>query len=905
MKRVKTQTKLYTSDNHKLENMIIKTMDKISNIVGATLGPSGKNILIESEVIGIPNKNTKDGVSVFRALGASDPYEHLIIEQTRDAAVKTVNEAGDGPQPLWSKILTPNGFIEMRDIKEGMEICGTNGTVQKVVGVYPKGTKEIVKVKLSDEREVECCPDHLWEVVVNDKRRTVTTAQMMQDFVKTDDQGNNRFKYYIPSTKVDFGRNDELPLDPYLLGVLLGDGSLGDNGSIELSLGYAKKHILDKLKLPVGASLNVQKVESKNSYRVKIKGIRHIVDMLGLANTNSFSKFIPETYLFSSIENREKLLQGLIDTDGHVNSRDLFEFSTVSDQLVKDFLTLTRSLGKATYYKLHTRENDLDSYSDNSVHRVYELKGYKNGFKVVNIEKTGVFTEMQCIKVSNPDSLYITDDFVVTHNTTTATVLSAALTKNIFQFCKANPKTSPQKAVRIINKLLKEQLLPSIKANSIKITSKNRDLLEKVATISANGDKEMAESVMEAFEVTGFGSSSHVTIQELSGPSKYEVQLIEGFPVAMGYEESIGKFHPAFINDQGNQKCTLEKPLFILFDGKITDIVQVQDIFSKIGEEYVNGNSDFRNVVVVAHGFSDQVLTNLAYNFPNPNTINIVPLTTPINQIVNSQLGFLQDLSAFTGAKIFGMTEPLEQAVPADLGMNMENIEIYRFRTTITGDSDPTNIEIRVSELKAQSKQAESKIEKQILEERIGKLTSGIAQLKVYGSSMGELKEKVDRAEDAVCAVRAAITHGCLPGGCRMLYNLALDLVNSENPIHTEIVVPSLMQPLYKLLDNAGYSDEEVQHIMTKMAEDRNIVYDIENQEFGDAIKMGVLDATLAVEQALSNAVSISSVMGTLGGIIVSPRDNQLELQHHSDEENFQRTVDNAHNLRNEANERP
>jgi chaperonin GroEL len=585
MKKVKSQSKIYTSDPAKLQKIITNTVDKIASIVGCSLGPMGKVVLLESEVAGIPNKITKDGVSIFRSLGSSDAIEHVVIETMRDAAVRTVNEAGDG--------------------------------------------------------------------------------------------------------------------------------------------------------------------------------------------------------------------------------------------------------------------------------------------------------------------------------TTSATVISSALTKNIFQFCKNNPKMSPQKTTRIIGQLLNEQLIPSIKKASIKITNKNKSLLESVATISANGDKEMAKSVIKAFEMTGFGESSHVTIQELSGPSGYDVNLIEGYPISMGYEESIGKFHPAFINDQANQKCSLDKPLFVLFDGKITDIIQIQGILSKIGEEYTSGNSDFKNVVIVAHGFSDQVLTNLAWNFPNPNTINVVPLTTPMNQIVNSQLAFLQDISAFTGAKIFGMTEPLDEAIPSHLGSNMEKMEIYRFRSTIAGDSDSTNIELRVSELKSQSKQAQSKIEKQILEERIGKLSNGIAQLKIFGSSMGELKEKVDRAEDAVCAVRAAITHGCLPGGCRVLYNMALDLSESDNKVYTEVVVPSLMQPLFTLLNNAGYNEEEIQSVMVNMAQDRESVYDIENAQYGDPIKLGLLDATLAVEQALSNAVSIASVLGTLGGIVVSPRDSKLELQHHADEENFQRTLDNAENIRNEANLRP
>ena len=585
IKKVKTPAKIYNSNLERLEKIIIETIDDITAIVGSSLGPGGRNIIIESDLPGIPNKNTKDGVTIFRALGAENAYKHLIIEQTRDVAIKTVNEAGDG--------------------------------------------------------------------------------------------------------------------------------------------------------------------------------------------------------------------------------------------------------------------------------------------------------------------------------TTTATIIAGALIKNLFTFCKNNPKYSPQKITRIINEILNKEMIPFIQNNSISINTKNKKLLEKVATISANGDKDMARTVIEAFEVVGYGESSHVTIQELSGPSGYSVEKIEGFPIEKGYEESIGKFHAAFINDQIHQKCTLEKPLYILFDGQITDMVQIHGILTKIGEEYVNGNSDFKNVVIIAHKFGDQVLTSLSFNFNNPNSINVVPLVTPMNQIINSQLNFLLDVSAFTGAKIFDMNNSLEDAMPNDLGQNMEKIEIYRFRSTLVGQPDALNIEVRAGELQGQIEQSESKIEKQILEERLGKLTNGIARLKIFGSSNGELKEKADRAEDAVCSVRAAIKYGCLPGGCRTLINLALSLNSDKHQeIIEQIIIPSLFSPFYKLLDNAGYNDSEIENIIQKMVKDPNTVYDVENAKFGDPKKMGILDASLAVEQALKNAVSISSVMGTLGGMIAFPRDNQLENQYSHDEYDFQRTVNNAGGFKNEANER-
>ena len=137
--------------------------------------------------------------------------------------------------------------------------------------------------------------------------------------------------------------------------------------------------------------------------------------------------------------------------------------------------------------------------------------------------------------------------------------------------------------------------------------------------------------------------------------------------------------------------------------------------------------------------------------------------------------------------------------------------------------------------------------------------------------------------------------------------NLALLLKENSKPnsVEEEVLFPSLCAPFYRLLDNAGYDDNEIEGIMLKMIEDRNKVYDVENAQFGDPKKLGIFDATLAVEQALKNAVSIASVMGTLGGIVAFPRDNVLELQEHKEQMNFQRNLDHAGNIRNEADERP
>lgn len=495
--------------------------------------------------------------------------------------------------------------------------------------------------------------------------------------------------------------------------------------------------------------------------------------------------------------------------------------------------------------------------------------------------------------------------------TTSATILATSLTKNLLAFCEKEERMSPQKAVRIVNKLAKNHMIPFIKRNAIKIDVDNKDLLYKVARISANGDDEMAAAVIDAFEQTGMSESSHVTIQELSGPGGYNVSLVEGFPVQMGYEESAGKFHTAFINDQGNLRTVLDNPFFILYDGQITDLVQFEGILENFYAMYQAGNLISPNIVFVAHGFSESVTTTLAFNFPSPNSLNVVPLVTPMDQMKNSKYNFLLDMAAFTGATVFGMnrnirdvfeTDPENGAVFLNMrhfGANMERVEMYRFKSTIVGKPDEMDIEARVEQLQSQLDNPESQWAAEILKERIGKLTSGIAKLEVMAGSSGELKEKHDRVEDAVCAVRAAITDGALPGGCRILTNMAMELFTldglseDEKKIAKEVVAPTLMAPLHKLLENAGYDETETNAVITKLMDNPDMVFDLENDKFGTAEDMGVFDAAKAVEEAVKNAISIASVMGVLGSIIVFPRDEDLERAEASSEMEFRRNIDN------------
>lgn len=487
--------------------------------------------------------------------------------------------------------------------------------------------------------------------------------------------------------------------------------------------------------------------------------------------------------------------------------------------------------------------------------------------------------------------------------TTTTCVLSYEFIKNIFDFCDKNPKESPQKVVRRMKNVVQKLLLPYIANRSIKVTEENKDLLRAVATISANGELELADAVIECFETVGFGDQSHVTIREVPGPFAYKVEHIDGFPISVGYEETSGRYHTSFINDVGGQRCYLEKPKFILYDGTINDLVQFSPLFNAIDEMHTKGDKEFHNIVLVANGFNEQVISTLSFNFEQQGTLKIIPIRSPMTQFINCQTHFLGDLAAVTGAKIFGLKNQINDAMPSDLGSNMTAFECYRFRSTVIGASDPVNVEVRCDDIRKMATRAESQAEKTWFEERSATISSGIAKLTVSGGNASEIRERCDRAEDAVCAVRAAISAGVLPGGTRIMLDMALLLAQEleDGDPAKEIMMPSFISLTKRLLENAGYNEEQTKTVIEKLAEDPELIYDVEAQEYGRFMDLGVFDATKAISESLSNALALGGILGTLGGIVAFPRDNEFEREEAKKDAEFKRACENPNAFDNPA----
>jgi chaperonin GroEL len=474
-------------------------------------------------------------------------------------------------------------------------------------------------------------------------------------------------------------------------------------------------------------------------------------------------------------------------------------------------------------------------------------------------------------------------------STTSSAILAESLIRLGFEYIEKNPQLSVQKIMREMEKTYKDMIIPFIQASSVKINDANsNDLLKKVAMIATNSDDEMSDAVMEAFDLVGH--NGNITIDEVSGTQGFKVEKIEGLPISRGLEDSCGRFLEEFINDKGNYRTVLEKPRFILYHGKLNDISPLLPILNKIVDETglmdPSGNqksSTSPNIVVVAHHFSETVLAFMANNFKNPGTLNIFPLKTPMTQQTNSQYHFLVDLQAFTGAELFSPEmNPLENAEIEHLGIpTMNFFECYRYRSLILGEPDEMLVLTRVEDLLQQSKQAESSLDQELLNERSALLTGGVARVKVLGSSESELKEKKHRVEDAVMAIKGAIKDGVLPGCAKTLLTLAYGI--SKNPNTSDsvkaIMCKAFAEPFNRILTNGGAHKEEISDIYNRMMSSDSFfhTYDALNHRFGDAIELGVIDSALAISVSIKNSLSVAKMLMGLSGIIVFQRDFAIE----------------------------
>jgi hypothetical protein len=334
-------------------------------------------------------------------------------------------------QPNTEPVLTPSGWKLMGDIKVGDLVMTPSGKPTKVLEVYPQGEREVFEVVLHDNRRTRCSEDHLWRIKTSRGDRVVPTSFFLnKKLIRNAGKENSYYAYHLPEIEpLDF-EEKELPVDPYVLGVLLGDGCLtGSNTAISTG----DYEIVEELqnRLP---SANIRKQKNDFGYSIAYglpkNPLKEKLRELGVC-TYSYSKFVPKDYLYSSISQRLELLRGLMDTDGTSSPCGTVRFNTSSPQLRDDVLFLFRSLGcRARWYQpkpagwakrphyVVSAVCDLDVFKlDRKLKNI--KKGRKYGYKKIGIREVrslGYTEEQTCILVEDPEHLYITKDFIPTHN---------------------------------------------------------------------------------------------------------------------------------------------------------------------------------------------------------------------------------------------------------------------------------------------------------------------------------------------------------------------------------------------------------------------------------------------------------------------------------------------------------
>lgn len=393
-------------------------------------------------------------------IGLVDALQGMIDDKYDILCISLIPGAGKAGK-MSSKVLTPSGFIEMRDVKVGTKVVAGDGEKASVIGVYPQGKRRIYRITMNDGGFTEVSDNHLWEVqnrcdrqfetrTGNHRTRIIKTEDMLKDFIIEKDGRKNYSIDYVPEIKAF--EEKKFYIHPYLLGCLLGDGGLSTK---TICFTKKDKEIVEKINSLIGGYEFVLKRGSDKDYYLRSKDaakkpnlLKEELNRLGLLGTKSATKFIPKEYLYSSHEQRLWLLRGLLDTDGYAEYKGI-EYSTASQKLAENVTELVRSLGgyaSLTKRKSGYRDKDgnsvscLDNYRitilfsanhDNPFWLERKAKIYNPKRKVwkryiKNIEYVGE-EECQCIMIDNPCHLYITDDYIITHNTTIEKFFNAAV----------------------------------------------------------------------------------------------------------------------------------------------------------------------------------------------------------------------------------------------------------------------------------------------------------------------------------------------------------------------------------------------------------------------------------------------------------------------------------------------
>lgn len=434
--------------------------------------------------------------------------------------------------------------------------------------------------------------------------------------------------------------------------------------------------------------------------------------------------------------------------------------------------------------------------------------------------------------------------------TTTATVLAECI---IREGCKAVAAgMNPLDVKRGID------MAVSAVVEDVKSRSKNVQSSEEIAqvgTISANGDTTIGEYISKAMEKVG--NDGVITVEDAKG-LETELDVVEGMQFDRGY------LSPYFVTNPEKMNCEFDSPYILLYDKKISNLQPMISILEAVVQSG-------RALVIIAEDIEGEALATLVVNRIRGG-LKVCAVKAP--GFGDRRKAMLQDIATLTGG----------QVISDELGMKIENVtldmlgvakrvEITKDDTTIIdGAGDKETIKGRAAQIRQEISQTTSDYDREKLQERLGKLSGGVAVIKVGGASEVEVKERKDRIDDALHATRAAVREGIVAGGgAALLYaTKALDGVkagNQDQNVGIDIIRKALQAPLRQIAENAGVDGAVIAGKLLE-SKDYNYGYDARIGEFTDMIKSGIVDPTEVVRTALQDAASVGGLLITTEAMV-------------------------------------
>jgi len=442
--------------------------------------------------------------------------------------------------------------------------------------------------------------------------------------------------------------------------------------------------------------------------------------------------------------------------------------------------------------------------------------------------------------------------------TTTATVLAQAIFREGLKSVAAgfNPmdlKRGIDKATGAVIEELKKLSQPC----------KDDKSIAQVGTISANADEEIGKIIAEA--MSKVGKEGVITVEEGSGLAN-ELDVVEGMQFDRGYLSLY------FINDQATQSANLENPVILIHDKKISNIRELLPLLEGVAKSG-------RPLLIIAEDIEGEALATLVVNNIR-GIVKVAAVKAP--GFGDRRKAMLQDIAILTGGQVISeeVGLSLEKATMNDLG-EAKKVQVSKENTTIIdGAGKKSDIKGRIDQINKEIEESTSDYDREKLQERVAKLAGGVAVIKVGAATEIEMKEKKARVEDALHATRAAVEEGVVPGGgvalLRALKGLAnLQGANEDQNVGINILKRAIEEPLRQIVGNAGTDAAVVLNAV--LGGKGNYGFDAATGEYGDMVKLGIIDPTKVTRLALQNAASVAGLLLTTEAMIAEAPKQEKE----------------------------